>query len=217
MMGQEFKGIIRAFDRVPAIGGTYFRLVETGFQPVDLHPTSPKPLIGIGKRFRAGMTVAEMELELPERVETLLAKRSGAKASPEKRVEAAAVRGALTSNLRLEGLGADLRFVASQWRLDLGDKAEVLDLLAIDLKTAGLVVIELKPKPDLAGKDQASRYAGILRQHDPATGPFFEELGRAMARLYGCDDLPRLVPGLVTGIAAWPIDERGTYEVVHCP
>jgi hypothetical protein len=218
MLTPEFAAIVRAFERVPAIGGTYFRLVEKGFQPVDLNPDAAKPLIGVGKCFSPTATLAQIEAELPGRVAKLLGKRRAASASPEKRMEAALIRRALASNLRLDAFGANLRFLAGQWRMTVGVRGEILDLLAVDVESAGLVVIEIKAKHDPSAVTQGSRYAEILRQHDPTTLPFFEQLGTAMAQLYSCSDLPRVFKrGLVTAIAAWPGSERETYEVVRCP
>jgi hypothetical protein len=213
----EFSRIIELFDRAPEIGGTYFRLVEKGFQPVDLDPRSPKPLMGIGGSFGARATVAILESELAARIACLVAKRRTKSKSVEKQVEAKAVRGALRSNLRLQGLGENLRLIASQWRIDLGGHGEPLDLLAVDVKTSGLVVIELKATKDERAILQARRYAENISQHGEVTGPFFAALGVAMARLYDCSDLPELlVPGLVTALAAWPTGLT-TFEVIPCP
>jgi hypothetical protein len=218
MRTPEFAAIVKAFERTPEIGGTYFRLVEKGFQPVDLNADSGKPLIGVGASFSPSTTLAQIDAELPERVAELLRSRRAAAASPEKSMEAALIRRALASNLRLDGFGKNLRFLAGQWRMALGANGEVLDLLAVDVETRGLVVIEIKPKRDQSAVTQASRYAEILRQHDPATGPFFQHLGAAMVQLYGCSDLPRVFErGLVTAIAAWPGSEPATYETVRCP
>lgn len=218
MRSPEFAAIVKAFARVPEIGGTYFRLVEKGFQPVDLNADSAKPLIGVGASFSPSATLAQLEAELPERVADLLSKRRAAAASPEKEIEAAVIRHALACHLRLDGLDANLRFVAGQWRMALGATGEVLDLLAVDVETRGLVVIEIKSKRDQGAVTQASRYAAILRQHDPTTRPFFQHLGAAMAQLYGCSDLPKVFErGLVTAIAAWPSTDPAKYEIVRCP
>jgi hypothetical protein len=218
MRTPEFASIVKRFERIPEIGGTYFRLVEKGFQPVDLNAESAKPLIGIGTFFSPSTTLAQIEAELPERVAELLKKRSAAAASPEKSIEAAVIRHALARSLRLDGFGANLRFLAGQWRMALGASGEVLDLLAVDVETRGLVVIEMKAKRDQSAVTQASRYAEILRQHDPTTRPFFQHLGAAMAQLYGCSDIPKVFErGLVTAIAAWPSTEPAKYELVRCP
>jgi hypothetical protein len=49
MAEPEFRRIIELFERAPEIGGTYFRIVEGGIQPVDLDPSSRKPLMGVGR------------------------------------------------------------------------------------------------------------------------------------------------------------------------
>jgi hypothetical protein len=217
MFEPEFSRIVELFNRASEIGGTYFRLVAKGFQPVDLDPSSKKPLMGVGGPFSPRSSAATIETELPARVACLLAKRRTQKRSLEKVVEAFVVRAALRRNLRLDGFGPNLRFVASQWRIDLGGRGKPLDLLAVDIQTKALVVIELKATKDHRACRQASGYAEKLRRHAEVTGPFFAKLGLAMGRLYECSDLPDvLVPGLVNAFAPWPTGSS-TYEVVPCP
>jgi hypothetical protein len=220
MAQPEFGSIVRAFaDRAAEIGGTYFRVIEKGFQPVDLDATFRKPMVGIGDRFSPRATAAHLEASMPQRIASWKAKREQASASREKQVEAAVVRAALGANLRLEGLRPNLRFLASQWRVGLGCRGEPVDLLAMDVDSAGIVVIELKPESDEAAIGQASRYAENLRRQGQPTSEFFAALGLAMARLYDADRIPgTLVPGQVTALAAWPVAPGASgFTVTQCP
>jgi hypothetical protein len=100
-----------------------------------LQKESAKPLIGVRDSFSPTATLAQIEAELPERVAVLLGERRNSKASRhsknalEKRIEATVIRRALACNLRLDGLGTNLRFLAGQWRMALG-AAEYSDSLA---------------------------------------------------------------------------------------
>src|SRR4051794_41922469 len=78
MAAPEFRDIVALFDADPRIGGTYFRLVEAGFQPVDLDQLSDKPLIGVGGLFPPTPSVEQLTSELDGRVEGLPAERSSA-------------------------------------------------------------------------------------------------------------------------------------------
>lgn len=64
MTGSDFAATVGLFDERPAIGGTYFRVVEKGFQPVDLHPASAKPLIGVGSAFSARAAASQLSAEM---------------------------------------------------------------------------------------------------------------------------------------------------------
>lgn len=217
MAGEEFAGIVRLFADRPEIGGTYFRVVEQGFQPVDLHPASPKPLIGVGPVFSAHASPSQIEKQLDGRVAELLRKRETLAGSPEKQIEARFVRSALGSGLRLDPLLGSLRLIASQWRIDLGGTGRPLDLIAADVETRALVVIELKPAPDRTAVHQVAEYVAAMRTWAPDAFGFFAALGGAMALVYGCADMPRtLESGVVRGLAAWPTGD-GEFEVVPCP
>lgn len=217
MEGGDFTAIVRLFDENPEIGGTYFRVVEKGFQPVDLHPGSPKPLIGIGAAFSARASVNQLERELDARVVELLRKRETLAPSAEKQIEARFVRSALNGRLRLDPLPGSLRLIASQWRIDLGGTGRPLDLIAADVTARSLVVVELKAAADRSAVNQVSEYVAAMRAWSPETTEFFSALGRAMAAVYGCADMPdALETGLVSAIAAWPRGDGG-FEVVPCP
>lgn len=217
MASEEFGRIVRRFDERPEIGGTYFRVVERGFQPVDLDPASSKPLIGVGRAFSARTSASQIERELDDRVAELLRKRETLAGSVEKQIEARFVRSALGSGLRLDPLPGSLRLIASQWRIDLGGRGRPLDLIAADVAKRSLVVIELKAAPDWSAVHQVGEYVAAMRAWVPDAFNFFATLGGAMASVYGCTDMPdNLEPGVVKGLAAWPgVD--GKFEVVPCP
>lgn len=216
MAAGNFGEIVRLFESRPEIGGTYFRVVEKGFQPVDLDASSPKPLIGVGQSFPATATAGQLERELDGRTAELLRKRATVAPSAEKQIEARFVRAALRNGLRLDPLPS-LRLVASQWRIDLGGSGRPLDLVAVDVATRSLVVVELKAVADMAAVVQANEYAEAMRAWAPEVFDFFAALGRAMATVYGCADMPgTLEPGAVRAVAAWPAG-NGAFEVVPCP
>jgi len=216
MAAPAFRDIVALFDADPRIGGTYFRLVEAGFQPVDLDQLSDKPLIGVGGLFPPTASVEQLSNELDSRVEVLLAKRSTAARSEEKQIEAKITRWALSAGLGFPGRFPEtLRFIASQWRIDIAGRAKVVDVVAVDRETSKLVVIELKTKPDKKAKVQASEYAAHIRANAEAYTPFFSSMAAAMAELYGCTDMPATVDaGAAVAMAAWPADSG--YAVVHC-
>ena len=108
-----------------------------------------------------------------------------------------------------------MRFIASQWRIDIAGRGKVVDVVAVDRDTSRLVVIELKTKPDKKAKVQASEYAKHIREHADAYSPFFSAMAAAMAELYDCTDMPAAVDaGAVVAMAVWPADSG--YAVVHC-
>lgn len=217
MKAGNFREIVRLFDARPEIGGTYFRVVEKGFQPVDLDAGSPKPLIGVGPAFASTATAGQLERELEGRTAELLRKRATVAPSPEKQIEARFVRAALRNGLRLDPLPSSLRLVASQWRIDLGGTGRPLDLVAVDVTTRSLVVVELKAVADPAAVIQANEYAAAMRAWAPEVFDFFAALGRAMATVYGGADMPEVLePGAVRAVAAWPAG-NGAFEVVPCP
>ena len=216
MASPEFREIVALFEADSRIGGTYFRLVENGFQPLDLDQLSDKPLIGVGGLIAPTASLEQVTAELDDRVATLLAKRTSAARSLEKQIEAKVTRWALSAKLRLPGGFSDsLRFVASQWRVEIDGRAKMIDVVAADRDTGSLVVVELKAKPDKKAKLQAAEYVTHVRQHADAYGPFFSAMGAAMAELYSCPDMPEVLDAhSVTGLAAWPGDNG--YVVIRC-
>jgi hypothetical protein len=83
-------------------------------------------------------------------------------------------------------------FVTQEWRLPSGGK---LDLLCADPHERCLVVVELKDSKAAARRSdpgkggdawaQARSYAAELHEHRLELYPFFERLGRALARHHG--------------------------------
>ena len=213
MQEDGFRAIVELFDSHPDTGGAYLRVVEQGFQPVDLLSTSQKPMIGIGRAFPATATLDTLRWEMSGRIDLLTrARRSGSK-SAEKALEARLVRAALRERLRLHVLSTDLRFIASQWRIDLGGRGCPLDLICADVESGALVVVELKPEPDRAAIAQTRRYVDAIRAWEPEAFNVFSELAAAMAAVYGCDDMPPTFgASTVSGLAAWPIG-AGAFHV----
>src|SRR4051794_26302331 len=99
MRTRQFEMIVALFDADPRVGGAYFRVVDKGFQPVDLHSTSVRPLIAVGSAFTPATSAAQLAGELDLRVQALLQARATASPSVEKRLEARLIRGALRSGL----------------------------------------------------------------------------------------------------------------------
>lgn len=199
----SFADVVALFDRYPEIGGTYFRPVDRGIQPVDLDPTSPKPLIGVGPAFPASSTTADLAGQMPARLAELRAKRSALSPSGEKVLEAASIAGALRAGLRLDDLDPAWRFVSSQWRLDVGGVASLPDILAVEAGTGAVIAVELKAAPDPLAAPQVAAYVRCLAR-SPDLLALIGGLARAMAGLYGCDDLVLEVAGGVRGYVAWP-------------
>jgi hypothetical protein len=216
MTSPAFAEIVAMFDAKDQIGGAYFRIVDKGFQPVDLDALSNKPLVDIGPPFPPGAPSERLAAELDDRVAALLAKRTTSTRSVDRQMEAKVIRSALCSGLRLIGFPAELRFLASQWRVDIDGRSKTLDVVAADIATGGLVVIELKSKFDPKAPQQVAAYVAHLREHADAYGPFFGALGTAMAQLYGCPDMPASLDGtLVTGLVAWPSEAGLRFATVQ--
>lgn len=210
----EMSEIVSLFDHWGDIGGCYFRLTNRGIQPVDLHVSSPKPLIGVGGVIRTGTAPAQVEAELPGRVSFLIQKRAGVHPSREKQLEAQLIGAALQNGLRLDSLGPSLRFIAGQWRLDLPNGAQLLDLLAVDVTQGDMVVVELKSDYDPRSIDQVRGYLHYLVGHLAELGPFFQSLARAMADRYKADDLRGItLSGSARAVVAWP--GKGSTLEVH--
>jgi hypothetical protein len=191
------------------VGGAYFRPAYNAVTVVDLHPSSPRPLVGVGDAIRLGTHAFAIEQEMPARVAGLRAFRAAQKEEKvEARLEARLVRGALAGRLALPGFPDRLRFLHSQWRMDPepGKTARVADLVALDLARGRLVVIELKAAEDACGLAQAAGYAAYFRANAPALCPFFARLSRVMGRLYDCPEVAAVsaVGAPAAALAAWP-------------
>lgn len=213
---RAFREVVALFDAHPTIGGTYFRPTNRGLQPVDLDARSKRPLLGIGDPISAHTPPSAVRTTMERRVAQLLRKRAKVPASPEKQLEARIIRYALGHGLRMPGMPERLRFILSQWRfagLELGERP-LPDLLAVDLNTCALVVIELKTSGDVVEPTQAPAYVAYLKRK-PEQADFFQEVAAAMAALYRCPELRRfqLARGRVFALEAWP-DESGDGALV---
>jgi hypothetical protein len=207
MSEPPFRDIVELFDGREQLGGSYFRVVEKGFQPIDLDALSNKPLVGIGDPFPPSATAEQLAPLLDRRIETLLEKRRRAGRSAERQLEAKVIRSALCSGLRLIGFPATLRLVACQWQAAVEGRARLLDAIAADTATGGLVVIEVKPKFDPKAAAVVSQSVAHVREHAEAYSPFFSAMATAMADLYACPDMPAaLDASIVSGLVAWPSD-----------
>lgn len=212
MTSPAFREIVELFDAYPEIGGTYFRPLDKGVRAVDLHAESLKPRIGIGDAsvslIRFGATAAELAPTMAGRIEYLAEVRARQKAaSCEVQLEARLIREAQANGLRLPGFSDDLRFIHSQWRIDSPESGhqEFTDLLAVDVTTGQLVIIELKADPDTSAIPQAQRYAAYLAQRAGELVPFFTEVARMMGSLYNCPELERVtLHADGAALAAWP-------------
>jgi hypothetical protein len=169
MQSNAFREVKDLLDARPEIGGVYFRPLEQGVCMVDLHPESPKPRIGIGTDplLRRGTTAAQLGLSLPGRIAYLQGKRAEQQTpSRENQLEAQLIRDAQANNLRLPApFPSSLRFVHSQWRVDNpwpGASQRFTDLIAVDLTTAGLVIIELKAPAGPDRRRPGARLYGLL-------------------------------------------------------
>ncbi|MBM4394863.1 MAG: hypothetical protein FJ087_04155 [Deltaproteobacteria bacterium] len=205
----QFAEVRAVFERHPDVGGAYFRPAYNSITVVDLHPSSPRPLVGVGEAVRLGTHAFAIEQEMPERVAGLKQFRAAQKEEKvEARLEARLVRGALAGRLALPGFPERLRFLHSQWRMEPepGKSARVADLVAVDLARGRLVVIELKAAADTGALAQAAEYVAYFRANAPALCPFFARLARIMGRLYDCPEVAAVsgIGAPATALAAWP-------------
>jgi len=124
----------------------------------------------------------------------------------EKRLEAYLIRDAQTNQLCIPGFPKRLRFINSQWRIHGAGGDQFPDLLAVDLVSHHLVLIELKVEPDPSAFDQVESYLRFFQKHSDQLDPFFSRLAQVMGELYDCPALADLkaVKTAAAGLAAWP-------------
>lgn len=211
MASQEFSRIKALLEQVPEFGGVYFRPTDGGVTLVDLHSDSPKPRIGIGEDplLRVGTTAGQIEPTIPRRIDYLQRVRARQKRpSRENQFEAYLIRNAQASHLIMPGFPDRLRFIHSQWRNDasVGGSQRFPDLIAVDLQTESLVLIELKADADESALPQVRSYLAYFQEHAAELNPFFLRLAQVMGRLYGCPELTTLrqVQTVSIGLVAWP-------------
>lgn len=216
-MGSDaFREIVELFDADTRIGGAYFRPTDTGVQPVDLHSMVSKPMIAIGGRIPAESSVETVAASMEGRVEALLGKRDTSKRSLEKQLEARLVRRAQATQLRLDDVAQDLKFLASQWRIDLAGRGTPIDLLGVDADTGALMVIELKMKLDPKDPPMVRARVEEFRNSADAYSAVFTRLAHVLGGLYGNEAMQSLEvdASATTGVVAWP--ESGTLRVRPC-
>jgi|GEM_PF-840234 len=213
MSSMEFMAIRARFTAVPEFGGVYFRPLDSGVRMVDLHARSPKPRIGIGEGtqslLKRGTTLAMIESSIPDRIAYLKDVRARqVSASQENQLEAGLIREAQKHHLIMPGFPDRLRFIHSQWRIDRpgGNGQQFTDLLAVDLKSRTLVLIELKREKDLSALPQVQGYLNYFQENADELNPFFTELARLMGELYDCPELASIgqVATAQAALAAWP-------------
>jgi len=211
MASAEFREAKALFESYPEIGGVYFRPTDKGVTVVDLDATSPKPRIGVGDDpyIARGTTAAQLAPTMPGRIAYLREVRvRQRRPSLENQFEAMLIREAQRNHLRLPGFPERLRFIHSQWRIDTpqGGSHQFTDLIAVDLATRRLVLIELKVAADPSAMQQVQSYLAYFRAHAHELNPFFVRVGQVVGSLYGCAELVALkdVADPVAALAAWP-------------
>lgn len=221
MASADFLDVKTLFERYPEIGGVYFRPTDGYVTTIDLHPQSLKPRIGVGEDpyLPIGARARDLEPTMSQRIEWLRQVRSRQTApSREVQFEAHLIREAQANHLRLPGFPDRLRFLHSQWRIDptASGTARITDLLAVDLRTRRLVVIELKASPDAGALSQAGSYVHWFGDNADVLNPFFLRLARVMGRLYDCPEMERLdaLGAPAAGLGAWPSGGASGIEVV---
>jgi len=211
MASPDFRAVKALFESYPEIGGVYFRPTDKGVTVVDLHPDSPKPRIGVGEDpcIKCGTSAEELTPTMEARIAYLQGVRARQRRpSLENQFEARLIREAQADHLRLPGFPARLRFIHSQWRMDRahGGTAQLTDLIAVDLASKSLVLIELKVKADSSALKQVESYLDYFRRNGEALRPFFVRVAQVMGSLYDCPELAALdaVAESPVALVAWP-------------
>jgi hypothetical protein len=215
MSSSTFRGVKELFERVPEFGGVYFRPIDNRVTVVDLHPDSPKPRVGVGSDpyIRIGATADSLAASIPDRIAHLRAVRGRQRApSRENQFEACLIRAAQADHLRLPGFAEGLRFVHSQWRSDPpeGRSAKLPDLIAVDLATQGLALIELKARASYMASDQVTQYQSYFGTYGDELRPFFARLAQVMGGLYDCPEMAAIdsLGDALSAFVAWPGSDR---------
>jgi hypothetical protein len=210
MASPEFCEVKALFESYPEIGGVYFRPTDKGVTVCSLDASGQKPLIGVGRdpNLSCWSSSAQVAQQMSERIQALKEKQANASASREKQFEALLIRQAQGDHLRLPGFPERLRFIHSQWRMDraAGGTAQLTDLIAVDLPSGRMVLIELKAAPDYSAVQQVQQYLAYFQDHGDELKPFFARVARVMGALYGSVELAALaaVEDPVVTMVAWP-------------
>ncbi|MDR3627266.1 MAG: hypothetical protein P4L45_10560, partial [Ignavibacteriaceae bacterium] len=182
------------------------------------------PRIGIGNDpyIYLGMRVSDIKFKMQERLNYLQLKRNEQTSpSSENQFEAYIIRAAQKNKLIMPGFSDNLRFIHSQWRIQgIPGTQNFTDLIAIDLTTNQLVIIELKYKEDNTAFSQVAGYVNYFQRYFTNLNPFFLKLANVMGFLYKCSELASLsvIEMASYGLVAWP-DKNGVTFVqkIDCP
>lgn len=211
MATAKFREVKALFESYPEIGGVYFRPTDRGVTVLDLHPDSPKPRIGVGDDpyIECGTSAEELAPTMEARIAHLQKVRARQRTpSRENQFEARLIREAQGDHLRLPGFPDCLRFIHSQWRMDPahGGTAQLTDLIAVDLASGSLVLIELKAKPDPSAIQQVESYLDYFRRNGEALSRFFARVAQVMGALYDCPELTSLdsLEDPAVTLVGWP-------------
>lgn len=163
----------------------YFRPTSAGLTVLALDP-SASAMVGVGLLKQLLPSRALLEGHLAE----YRRKRSRmTRASAEEQLSLRYVAAALGNGLSLP-IAPELIFVCQEWAFPLQPNgSRKLDLLALDVRSSRLVVVELKSTVGSRGRggspdEQAREYARFLYEGRQFFTPFFERLCAAMAAAY---------------------------------
>ncbi len=187
----------RRLRETPGGVDVYLRPVNAGLTVMSLDVARCASMVGVGGRLSADCTVRTLP---PEQgwVTDALARYQAKLAtltrrSDEERYSLELIAGALGGDLSIPLPG--MSFVTQEWRLPSGTK---VDLLCADPASQRLVVIELKDSERAARKgdprkggdawQQARTYAAEIFAYRDALYPYFQSLGRALARAHGAPE-----------------------------
>jgi len=204
-----FREVKALFERYQQIVGVHFRPTDRGVTVVDLQRDSPRPGIGVGEdaNLLPGTKASDIAPTMWGRIAHLeRVRRHTRKPYQEKRLEAYLIRDAQANQLGIPGFPERLRFLSSQWRIHGAGEDQFPDLLAVDLVSHHLVLIELKVEPDPSAFDQVESYLRFFQQHGDQLNPLFSRLAQVMGELYDCPELADLktVKTAAAGLVAWP-------------
>lgn len=196
---RQFVAVKRAVEERLGVP-VYFRPTEAGVTPVVLDGPNPLGCVPALPRIKSGAEPTELDLI---DVAQSYADQPTGNARPEAALEAGLIRAALTTSLRMDALGPNLRFLHSQWRLAGGKR---VDVVGVDVAESRLVIVELKPASELGAFEQARSYRQEFEADLAELRPFFSKLASAMSQLYAADELPdvSLAPDAVDAYVAWP-------------
>jgi hypothetical protein len=198
-------------DKILEFGKVYFRPTDTGITLVDLHPDSPKPRIGIGptnnQKLQIGAKWEQLKSTIPWRIHYLEDVRARQKSTADENIlEARIIRHSQLNKLSMPAnFPENLRLIHSQWHLVTG---QVTDLIAVNINTNELTLIELKTQASFApeAKSQLESYMALFRNRSKELIPFFKEVAQVMGTLYDCKELANLKKAFLgqIGVIAWP-------------